>query len=29
LSFVFEVNPIKWQGEGVVAIDRLLIVEQP
>jgi acetyltransferase len=27
--FVFEVNPIKWRGESVVAIDGLLIVEQP
>jgi succinyl-CoA synthetase beta subunit len=25
--FVFEVNPIKWSREGVVAIDGLLIVE--
>jgi hypothetical protein len=25
--FVFEVNPIKWTREGVVAVDGLLIVE--
>jgi len=27
--FVFEVNPIKWSRGGVVAVDGLLIVEEP
>jgi acyl-CoA synthetase (NDP forming) len=27
--FVLEVNPIRWQGENVVAVDGLLIVEEP
>ena len=27
--FVFEVNPIKWLREGAVAVDGLLIVEEP
>lgn len=27
--FVLEVNPIKWTRDGVVAVDALLIVEQP
>jgi hypothetical protein len=26
--FVFEVNPIKWSRDGVVAVDGLLIVEE-
>ncbi|MBM3539771.1 MAG: hypothetical protein FJX55_18330, partial [Alphaproteobacteria bacterium] len=26
--FVFEVNPIKWRRDGVVAVDGLLIVEE-
>ena len=27
--FVFEVNPVKWRPEGPVAVDGLLLVEQP
>lgn len=27
--FVFEVNPIKWRRDGVIAVDGLLIIEQP
>lgn len=27
--FVLEVNPIKWSREGVVAVDGLLLVEEP
>jgi acetyltransferase len=27
--FVLEINPIKWQAEGVVAVDGLLIIEEP
>jgi hypothetical protein len=27
--FVLEVNPIKWGRAGVVAVDGLLIVEEP
>lgn len=27
--FILEVNPIKWQGSDVVAVDGLLIIEQP
>jgi hypothetical protein len=26
--FTFEVNPIKWRRDGVVAVDGLLIVEE-
>lgn len=28
-GFVLEVNPIKWSRDGVVAVDGLLIIEQP
>ncbi len=28
-KFVLEVNPIKWQGANVTAVDGLLIVEEP
>jgi hypothetical protein len=27
--FVLEVNPIRVSGEGVVAVDGLLVVEEP
>jgi hypothetical protein len=27
--FVLEVNPIKWSGEQVVAVDGLLLIEEP
>ncbi len=27
--FVLEINPIKWTRDGVVAVDALLIIEQP
>jgi hypothetical protein len=27
--FVLEINPIKWQADGVTAVDGLLIVEEP
>jgi hypothetical protein len=27
--FVFEVNPIRWNRDGVVAVDGLLVVEEP
>jgi acyl-CoA synthetase (NDP forming) len=27
--FVLEVNPIRWGGDGVVAVDGLLVVEEP
>ena len=28
-AFTFEVNPIKWRRDGVVAVDGLLVIEQP
>ena len=28
-SFVLEVNPIKWHGQSAVAVDGLLVIENP
>ena len=27
--FVFEINPVRWGADGVVAVDGLLVVEEP
>ena len=28
-NYVVEINPVKWSGQGVTAIDGLLIIEKP
>jgi len=28
-GFTLEINPIKWRGDGVAAVDGLLLVERP
>jgi acyl-CoA synthetase (NDP forming) len=28
-QFVIEINPVKWRGEGVTAVDGLIIIEEP
>jgi acetyltransferase len=28
-QFVIEINPVKWRGEGVTAVDGLILIEEP